>query len=171
MKGYIHIYCGDGKGKTTAAVGLAVRAAGSGKQVVIAQFLKGQPTSEINSLRLIPQIQFLRNTENPKFVFQMTEEEKENYRAEQCELLEQAFSHRDCDVLVLDEIVGACAIGMVDEDRLLTLLSERPEQMEVVMTGRDPSPALSEKADYLSEIQKVKHPYEKGVPARLGIEK
>lgn len=170
MKGYIHIYCGDGKGKTTASIGLAVRAAGSGKKVVIAQFLKGQPTSEINSLRYIPEITFLRSTENPKFVFQMNEEEKAAYCKEQCEFLEQAFSVA-CDVLILDEIVGACAIGMVNEKRLLELLANKPEHLEVVMTGRDPSPALADTADYLSEICKIKHPYEKGVPARIGIEK
>lgn len=171
--GLIHIYCGDGKGKTTAATGLAVRAAGRGHRVMIARFLKTEDSGEVEVLRSIPLITVLLCEKTFGFYFQMTEEQKteaaKHYRA----LLERAWTEAlegGCEMVILDEIMAACNYRLVNESCLLELLDTKPECLEVVMTGRNPSKELRERADYISEICKVKHPFDRGVPAREGIE-
>lgn len=171
MPGLIHIYCGDGKGKTTAAIGLAVRCAGSGRKVLILQFLKDGKSSEFASLSHVPGIEVIPQTRTFGFTWTLTPEEKAEAAAYYTALLEEAF-HRvgDFDLLILDEALGACATGMVDESRLLALLDGKPELLEVVLTGRDPSQALLDRADYVTEMKMVKHPFKRGVAAREGIE-
>ena len=173
MKGLIHIYCGDGKGKTTAATGLAVRAAGCGMKVLLVQFLKGQETGELRALAHIPGITVLRGKASEKFTFQMDERElQQTYDLNTKNLLtavEQARAGA-CDLLVLDEVMGALPCQLIDEDLLRSLVEQKPERLELVMTGRNPPDWLIEAADYVSEIKKVKHPYDRGVSARRGIE-
>ncbi len=170
MKGLVHLYCGDGKGKTTAAVGLAVRAAGAWKKVRFVQFLKNGNSSELAPLRLCGAETLV--CEKPHgFIWTMTEAEKAQAAADYTELLVGAFEDADdLDLLILDEAVGAAGCGMIPEEELLRLIKERPESLEVVMTGRDPSPALQDAADYITEMKKIRHPFDKGVNARKGIE-
>lgn len=171
MPGLIHIYCGGGKGKTTAAMGLAVRCAGSGRKVLILQFLKDGKSSEFASLSHVPGIEVITQTRTFGFSWTLTPEEKSEAAAYYSGLLEEAFRRAgDFDLLILDEALGACNTGMVDESRLLSLLDGRPEPLEVVLTGRDPSQALQDRADYVTEMKMRKHPFEKGVSAREGIE-
>lgn len=172
-KSCIHIYCGDGKGKTTAAMGLAVRAAGNGKKVVLTQFLKDGSSSELNILRELPQIQVLNCTKKFGFFWNMSEEQKEEARKSYMDLFEEAVretigSH--AFLLVMDEFLAAYNHGMIDREKALNFLKDKPEDLEVVLTGRDPAPELVELADYVSEIQKRKHPFDQGIPARKGIE-
>lgn len=169
----IHIICGDGKGKTTAAIGLSVRAAGRDQKVGIARFLKSNDSGELNTLEKIEQIHVIPVTKYFGFTWQMTEEQKEQAKQYYNELLQEAIDHAvrgEYDLLILDEILSVYNYQMIEQERLLQFLKEKPETLEVVLTGRDPKPELCELADYISEVKKIKHPFEKGVPARIGIE-
>ena len=171
MSGLIHIYCGDGKGKTTAALGLALRAAGSGKSVLLLQFFKDGKSAEFTALDHVPGIEVVPQTRTFGFSWTLSEEEKREAREYYSGLLEGAFRRAaEAGLLVLDEAMSACTTGMIDETRLLELLRERPEGLEVVLTGRNPSETLVGAADYVTEMKKIKHPYERGVAARKGIE-
>lgn len=170
----IHLYYGDGKGKTTAALGLAVRALGSGLRVVFVQFMKNRATGELSVLSGLPGVTVLRGKEGSGFSFSMTDEEKEKTRLLHSENLKTAIAlaaSGNCDMLILDEAAGACARGLVDEELLEKFVRNKPDQLELVLTGRDPAEWMIEHADYASEIRKIKHPYDKGIPARAGIER
>lgn len=171
--GLIHIYCGDGKGKTTASIGLAVRCSGHGYKVLIVQFLKNRPTGELHSLKLLPNIELLRGKAIAKFTFQMSAAEKAQVKIEHMALFDkvkQKCQDEQIDLLILDEIIGACNTGVFDEHELISFLKHKPAEMEVVLTGRQPTAELLEQADYVSEICKRKHPFDKGILARMGIE-
>ncbi len=169
----IHIYCGDGKGKSTAAMGLALRAAGSGEKVLVTQFLKDGTSSELKILREIPGVQVLTCDKKFGFFWNMTEEQKIQAKNAYEELFEKAVQtarQENIFLLVMDEFIAAYNHGMIDQKKALAFLKEKPENLEVVLTGRDPAPELLEIADYVSEIQKKKHPFDQGLPARRGIE-
>lgn len=171
--GLIHIYCGDGKGKTTAAVGLAIRCAGRGGTIIFTQFLKSRTTGELAVLQNVPTLTVLRGKGLEKFTFQMTDEEKAACKAAQETLFEKAAAliyHTKPDMAVFDEVIGTCHLGMIDEKTVLQFLRHKPNKTEIVMTGRNPSQALLEQADYVSEIVKRKHPFDRGIGARIGIE-
>lgn len=171
--GLVHIYCGEGKGKTTCSVGLTVRACGYGLHVLFMQFLKSGDSSELKILKSLPGIDVLGTKPIKKFSFQMTEEEKEETRrinSEQFADMVKMLENDHYDMLVLDEVLGAIEAGLLDDRLIVNFLKNRPEQLEVVMTGRYPTEELEELADYVSRIDKVKHPYDKGIPARAGIE-
>lgn len=174
MKGLVHLYCGDGKGKTTAAAGLSVRAAGAGFRVLFVQFLKGRPSGEIAVLSALPNVRVLRGKAGTAFSFQMTGEQKQAARAVHDRHLAEAVRAAgagECDLLVLDEAVGALNKNLLDGALLRGLVLEKPEALELVLTGRNPPDWLVEAADYVSEIRKVKHPFDRGIPAREGIER
>lgn len=167
----LHIYCGDGKGKTTCAMGLAIRAAGHGRKVVVAQFLKSGNSGERVVLSALPTVNCLSVPETMKFTFAMNEQEKAQTRAQMTASFAQAAeAGRESDLLILDELCGAIATGMVPLEDVLAFLDSRPENLEVVITGRDPAPALQERADYITEMRKIKHPFDRGVSAREGVE-
>lgn len=167
----LHIYCGDGKGKTTCAMGLAVRAAGHGRKVVVAQFLKGDNSGERAVLESLPNVNCLSVPKTIKFIFTMSEQEKAETRAQTSAAFAQATEvSRSADLLVLDELCGAISTGMVPLEEVLAFLDSRPETLEVVITGRDPDPELQKRADYITEMKKVKHPFDKGISAREGVE-
>ncbi|MBP1736298.1 MAG: ATP:corrinoid adenosyltransferase BtuR/CobO/CobP [Oscillospiraceae bacterium] len=169
-QGLVHLYTGDGKGKTTAGIGLAVRAKGAGKRVLFLQFMKGMATSETTPLKSLG-IEVVRKESSPKFVFAMTPEEKASYRQEQQDCFRYAKEHcMDFDLIVFDEAVSAISEGMIDEDDFIAFLGSRPFSLEVAITGRKPSRRLLDCADYCSEILMISHPYERGIGARLGIE-
>lgn len=171
--GYIHIYCGDGKGKTTTGMGLCTRAAGYGYKVLIYQFMKSNKTSERKVLENVSNITIINGLESEKFSFQMTEEEKIErtafYEKQFSEITKKA-AEEDYDVLFMDELIYTIGAGLFHEELLLDFLKNKPQKLEVILTGQGPSDALIEAADYVSCIQKVKHPFDKGLPARKGIE-
>lgn len=173
-KARIHIYCGDGKGKTTAAVGLAVRCAGRGNKVLLVQFLKSRDSGELYSLAKLPDIEVMRGKESKKFTFQMNEEEKHALLIEHNKMFEQVLAkikNGGYSLLILDEVIGALNAKVFEMPKLIEFLRHKPENLEVVLTGRNPAPELVEIADYVSEMRKVKHPMDKGIMAREGIEK
>ncbi|MDD2361402.1 MAG: cob(I)yrinic acid a,c-diamide adenosyltransferase [Oscillospiraceae bacterium] len=170
-KGLIHLYCGDGKGKTTAAMGLCLRAAGQGLSVGIAQFLKPGNSGELNILEHIPNVVIYPFIKSVKFTVAMTDEERnqasEFYTALFTEIKKSAVN---LDVLLLDEVVSAVTEKILDAELLYDFLQNRPQGLEVIITGRNPPDRLMDMADYISEIKMIRHPYEKGIKARPGIE-
>ena len=169
MKKYLlHLYTGEGKGKTTASMGLAVRALGRGKRVVIAQFLKGTPTGEVELLKKMG-TKVLREDSIQKFVFQMTEQEKQDAIIKYNDLMQKAFEY-SCDLLILDEVCVACSLDMINQTALKEKIQEKKNITEIVLTGRDPQSWMIEWADYYTEMLCHKHPYEQGISAREGIE-
>lgn len=172
--GLIHIYCGDGKGKTTAAAGLAIRCAGGGGKVFFYQFLKDGTSGEIETLKSINEIFVAKAYPLAKFSFQMNEEEKEAarifYEKELDDIIE-IVSNQEYQLCVLDEVLHAVNLGFISLDKLVTFLKNKPEMLEVVLTGRNPKDELCELADYITEMNKVKHPFDKGIGARRLIEK
>jgi len=167
----IHIYTGSGKGKTTAATGLAVRAAGSGMRVYFVQFLKNGSSSEIGMMEKIS-INTVYSEKCGKFVSMMSEPEKEEIKALQNDMLKKAIALVEegfADMLVLDEFFAAYNSGLIDR-KISDVLLKMGGQAEIVLTGRNAPEKYAEAADYLSEIKAVKHPYEKGISARKGIE-
>ena len=171
MAGLIHLYCGDGKGKTTAAVGLAVRASGAGKQVVFTQFFKDGSSSEVESLKRLPGIRTMHAQTVRGFYRSMNEQQRQQARQDYTALFRQVTdAAKDADLLILDEIVSACNRGVVPEKLVTDFLRSKPQQLEVVLTGREPSPALTVLADYITEMRKLRHPYDRCVAARRGIE-
>lgn len=171
-QGLVHIYCGDGKGKTTCAFGLALRCAGTGAQVRIAQFLKSGDSGEVTAMQQFDNVELLRAKQGTKFTFQMNAAEKAQAARDHTQLLRQVFADtQHLRMLVLDEIMAACTTGMVDTDELVSLIQARPPELEVVLTGRNPPQALLDLADYITEMKKIRHPYDKGITARRGIER
>lgn len=172
-QGLIHIYYGTGKGKTTAAMGLSLRALGQGQQVVVVQFLKNHATGEIKLLEQLGHIRLFRGKAGTHFTSAMTGEEWEATRAIHEQNFEQAaqlVQSGQCDLLVLDEILDAMAKGLFEEDCLLSFLEHRPENLEVVLTGRAPSEKLRACADYITKMVSERHPFDREIPAREGIE-
>jgi len=172
--GLIHFYFGDGKGKTTAALGLALRASGCGKNVVIVQFLKDWNCGELSALELIPNISVFRGKSSGSvFVRDMTDEEKSETKSIHDNNLKSALDLQKrglCDLLILDEALDAYQLGVLDAGLLEELLNSKPEQLELVITGHSPDPLLMERSDYITEMVKRKHPYDRGIAARRGIE-
>lgn len=169
-KGFIHLYCGDGKGKTTAAVGLAVRHIGAGGRVLFVQFLKDGTSSEIPVLKSLG-AKTLYDPNLCGFTFTMTDAQKEECRRKNTEMLKQAASMAgDYSLVVLDELMGSVSTGLLGEQEVLSFLREKPECTEVVMTGRNPTEGLRDAADYITEMKKLRHPFSSGVKARRGIE-
>lgn len=168
-EGKLHIYCGDGKGKTTAALGLAVRMAGAGGRVGILQFLKNGSSSELEVLKNIPNISVIQGAKVNGFVFTMTELEKKILKKEQNTALEKAFS-KSFDMLILDEALGAFETDTLDIYLFLKFIKTKSYSTEIVLTGRNVPPEIAETTDYMSEIVKVKHPFDQGILARKGIE-
>lgn len=168
----VHIYCGNGKGKTTAAVGLLTRASGAGKKCLLAQFLKETPTSEIRSLEMLGVKTLRAETAIKKFIFAMNEDEKNDYAAAQKALFQKVCAEVSAgtyDVVALDEVLDAVSVGFVSEDALAALIQNKGAT-EMILTGREPGEKIAALADYHSLITPVKHPYTQGIAARKGIE-
>ncbi len=167
----IHIYYGTGKGKTTAAVGLMMRALGCGKRAVFAQFLKDGLSSEIETLeKLCVKIYALNDYHG--FFSQLSDTEIDMFRKQYLQLFKKIIgeSQKNSDLIVLDEVISACECGIFPECALIEFLRQIPKNLEIVLTGRNPSEELLKMADYITEMKKVKHPYDKGIKARKGIE-
>lgn len=173
-KGFVHVYTGEGKGKTSAAIGLALRAWGRGYEICIAQFLKTQQTGEIMAFENIKErIHILRCGRTKKFTWQMTQQEKQCVCEEHNEMfitIKQLLSTKKIDILILDEVIGAINAGTFELKTLMDFIQNKPEHLEVVLTGRNAPLELISAADYVSDIACVKHPFQKGICARQGIE-
>lgn len=172
--GLTHIYCGNGKGKTTASLGIVLRSIGCKFNIVITQFLKDNDSHELDVLRTFDNVTIISGKGVNGFTKFMKDSDLEKVTNIQNEHLKQAIdlcNSGKCDVLVLDEIIGAVNNKTVDYEMLVDFLKNRPENIEVIMTGRNPKEELIEIADYVSEVNKVKHPFDKGIAAREGVEK
>ncbi|NRT70457.1 cob(I)yrinic acid a,c-diamide adenosyltransferase [Clostridium beijerinckii] len=173
--GLIHIYCGDGKGKTTAAMGLGMRAVGRQKKVLLTQFLKDNETGELNSIdKLGNDFKVFKGAPVKKFFKFMSEEEQIETKREHEERFFRVTKkavEENFDLLILDEVIASTNLDLIPLSEVINFLENKPKGLEVVLTGRNPNEKLVELADYVSEIKDVKHPYEKGIGSRIGIEK
>lgn len=170
MDGLVHIYAGEGKGKTTAAIGICTRISGWGKKAAFYEFLKGSDTGEAKALSKLG-VKFYCPVKEEKFVFAMNLREKEICALRQKETLLKAQKEMQLyDLVVLDEALSAIEAGVLDVDCLISAINNKPPKTELVLTGRQIPPQLMPYADYVSVINAVKHPYDKGIAARQGIE-
>jgi cob(I)alamin adenosyltransferase len=173
-KGYVQVYTGDGKGKTTAAVGLGVRAAGNRLRVYMVQFLKSMQTGEIESInKLEPYFKIFRFEKKRGFFWTLNDEEKRELKAEvqiAFNFCLEALKEGKCDLLIMDEIMGSISNGLVSKDQVLELIELKPENIELILTGRNVPEEIAEKADLVTEMREVKHYHTIGVPPRKGIE-
>ncbi len=170
MRGMVHVYTGNGKGKTTAALGLALRAVGAGKKVFIAQFVKGMKYSELNSLAKIDNIDVKQYGLDCFIVKEPKEEDIEAARKgleESAEILKNS----EYDIVILDEANIAVYFELFSIEELIEIIENRNESIEVIITGRYADPMLIDFADLVTEMREVKHYYLQGIEARTGIEK
>lgn len=169
-KGYVHVYTGGGKGKTTAALGLALRAAGAGLRVFIAQFIKQRKSSEDEMLKRFRDLITIKRF-GRGFILKK-EVEHTHRKAAQAGLKEvrKVIQSGDCDVVILDEANIAVHYNLISVDDLLNLISEKPKRVELVITGRYADHRIVQAADLVTEMKEIKHYLKKGVKARVGIE-
>lgn len=170
-KGCVQIYTGDGKGKTTAALGLALRACGHGARVVMIQFMKGWASyGELEAVKLLPQMTIIQ-TGRPDYVYrgQHTKEDLAEARRGM-ETARGYIENGGCDMLILDEVNVALDFGLISLEELTGLIRKRPECMELILTGRSADERLFELADLITEMREIKHPYRNGICARKAIE-
>lgn len=172
MTGYVQVYTGNGKGKTTAALGLAFRAAGRGLRTYIAQFLKGQPTGEVEAAaKLAPLIRIERFGREGFIDVKAGPDDEDIARArEGLARAAEAMVSGEYRIVVLDEVNTAVYFGVLTEKDVLDVLDRRPRDVEVVLTGRYAPDAFIARADLVTEMREVKHYFDKGVKAREGIE-
>jgi len=170
MKGYVQVYTGDGKGKTTAAMGLALRAAGAGLMVYIAQFVKSEKYSEIGALERFSDLVTCRLYGSGCWLHGQPNDEDVQLARSGIEDVCRVVVAAKHDVVILDEANIATYFGLLSVDDLIALIDLKPAGVELVFTGRKADPRLIECADLVSEIREVKHYYQNGVIARKGIE-
>lgn len=172
-KGLIQVYTGDGKGKTTASIGLGIRAAGRGFKVYMVQFLKGTDTGELHILKNIENFKIFRFQSSDKFFWNLNEEEKKVLTDELTkayEFIVDVLENKKCDLLILDEVMAAIHSKMYTVEDVLKLIDIKPKEIELVLTGRSAPQEIIDKADLVTEMKMIKHPFEKGISARYGIE-
>jgi len=170
MKGYIHVYTGDGKGKTTAALGLALRAVGAGMKVYIAQFVKGMEYSEIKALKKYSENIVVRQFGRDCFIYKEPEDADIKAAREGLAQSEKAILSGEYQLVILDEANIATFYNLFSVDELLELIDKKPDDVELVITGRRADQRIIDRADLVTEMREIKHYYQKGVPARKGIE-
>jgi len=169
-KGYIQVYTGNGKGKTTAALGLALRAIGAGKKVFVGQFIKGKHYSELDSIK-----NYLKDIHIKQYgldCFIVNDPEEKDFIAAQKGLAEmkEIIVSGNYDLVIMDELNIALYYKLFGLDEVLEILNQKPEHMEIVITGRYASQEIIDMADLVTEMKEVKHYFTKGIDARLGIE-
>ena len=170
MKGYIQVYTGNGKGKTTAALGLALRAAGAGKKVFIGQFVKGREYAEIKAFQnYLPQVE-IRQYGRECFIINEPEEEDISIARRGLAEVETIIAEGKYDLVILDEATIAVYYKLFTQDELSGVLDKKKEATEIIITGRYATPEMIDKADLVTEMKEVKHYYSSGVEAREGIE-
>jgi cob(I)alamin adenosyltransferase len=167
-KGLVHVYTGDGKGKTTAALGLAMRAVGQGMKVAFIQFVKGLPCGEHSFVQQYKPFEIVQISIGDSF-----KKSKEQLSPEAQQTLayaEQEIASGKYDLVILDEIFVAINQGLINVKQVLDLLDAKPASVELVLTGRKAPPEIVQRADLVTEMLKIKHPFDKGTSARSGIE-
>lgn len=173
-KGYVQIYTGNGKGKTTAAVGLAVRAAGNGYNVFMVQFLKGSKTGEIESAKkMAPFFNIFRFEKKRGFFWTLNADEKVELKEDvqkAYEFCRKTLKEEKCDILIMDEVMGALSNNLISEQQLIELIDNKPDNIELVLTGRNAPKSIINKANLVTEMKDIKHYFNEGVPSREGIE-
>ena len=172
-QGLVQVYTGNGKGKTTAALGLALRAVGRGFKVCMVQFIKGGGEyGEHEAARRLAPLLTIHQTGRDNWIFKdKLDPEDIRIAQEALVLARQALTSGDYDLVILDEINGAVWFGLLSVEDILDLMAARPASVELVLTGRSADPRVIEAADLVTEMTEVKHYYQQGVPARIGIEK
>ena len=171
MKGYIHVYTGDGKGKTTAALGLAIRAVGAGLKVYIAQFLKHGDYSEIKGLDRFSDTITVEQFGCGRFIKGRPSKEDVAAARQGLKKVKTILAAGKYSVVILDEANVAVSLNLFSENELLEILDHRPDNVEIIITGRGAAPGIIEAADLVTEMKEIKHYFKKGVKARIGIEK
>jgi cob(I)alamin adenosyltransferase len=173
-KGLVIVYTGDGKGKTTAAIGLALRAAGYGKRVLVLQFVKTWFTGEKGGFEGLPNVDFIQAGKGFYKILGDELPEDEHVQAAEAalELAREKIMGGEYDVVVLDEIVGTVAGGLLKLEPVLELIAAKPNDLDLVLTGHRGKelPALLERADLVTEMVKIKHPYDQGIIAKKTID-
>ena len=173
-KGLIQVYTGDGKGKTTAALGQALRAVGAGYRVYMVQFLKGGISGELEAAkRLEPDFKIFRFEKERGFFWTLDDQEKEELKTEvkrAFEFIAEVVREASCDILILDEIMGILHNGLLAEHDICMLLEQKPDKMEIILTGRNVPDRIKEMAHLVTEMKLIKHPFEQGIGSREGIE-
>jgi len=170
-KGLVQLYSGDGKGKTTAAFGLGLRAWGRNQKVLVIQFMKGGAVSgEVLAVRDLEGFQVFR-TGADHFVKKGGESQEDRLEATKgLQRAREAFHEEKWDLIILDEINIAVSFGLISEEQVLDLVKGKPERVELILTGRDAPPSLLAASDLVTEMKSVKHPFDDNVPFREGIE-
>lgn len=169
--GYVQVYTGEGKGKTTAALGLALRAAGAGFHVYIGQFCKAQHCSEHLALKRFDDLITIRQFGEPGFIFGQPSDTDKQAATKALTELTNTIKAGNHHVVILEEINIAIHIGLIDVHHVLEIIRNRPPQVELVLTGRYAHPRIIEAADLVTEMRPIKHYMDQGVQARTGIEK
>ena len=172
MKGYVHIYTGNGKGKTTAAMGLAMRAVGAGKTVYIGEFIKGMEYGEIKVIRQrCPEITVQLYGIDAGCIIDRPATQEDIQAAEAgLERAKAVVRSGGFDVVILDEITIPVSLGLLDEAAVVELIRQKPEEVELILTGRYATQSMIDAADLVSEMEEVKHYYQQGVLSREGID-
>ncbi|HNQ84461.1 MAG TPA: cob(I)yrinic acid a,c-diamide adenosyltransferase [Deltaproteobacteria bacterium] len=170
--GCVHIYTGNGKGKTTAALGLALRAAGRGLKTCIVQFMKGRHYGELDAVKMTGGLIIVEQFGHPEFCSFGKEPDPADVEraASALERIRELMDAKACDILVADEMTTACLFRLITEDDVLAAIASRPGGMELVITGRGATQRMIEAADLVTEMREVKHYYTRGIDAREGIE-
>lgn len=172
--GYVQVYTGNGKGKTTAALGQGVRAAGDELTVYMVQFLKTFDTGELKSIKKLEPYFKIFRFETPRgFFWTLNNEEKAELKVEvqqEYKFCYDALEKKQCDVLIMDEIMGALSNNLVSVEQMLELIKIKPKSVELILTGRNVPEEIIQAADLVTEMKEVKHYFSKGVVARKGIE-
>jgi cob(I)alamin adenosyltransferase len=171
MKGYVQVYTGNGKGKTTAALGLALRATGAGLRVFFIQFMKGMESSEQVALEKLGDLITLKRCGAPSFIMDVPSQEDIASAYEGLAEAKQAMLSGKYQVIVLDEANVAVQYNLFSVEILLDLMRAKPDDVELIITGRNAHQMIVEAADLVTEMKEIKHYYQKGIPARIGIEK
>lgn len=171
-KGYIHIYTGNGKGKTTAALGLALRAAGAGLKTCIIQFMKEYPYSELNSLKLLSDYITIEQFCGDEFVYkkQLPDESEIKKAFDGLNKAKTMMLSDEYDLIILDEVLVSIYFKLLTIEQINEFLEQKPERVELILTGRYCPEILYEKADLITEMKEIKHYYSKGITSRKGIE-
>ena len=170
-KGYTQVYTGNGKGKTTAAIGLAIRAAGAGLNVFIAQFIKMGDYSEIKALQRFSDLITVEQFGLGRFANRKPALEDIEAARKGLEKVRNVMASDEYNIIIMEEANVAVKLGLFDEQDLLKLIIKKPLDKELVITGRGAAPSIIENADLVTEMKPIKHYFQKGVPARIGIEK
>jgi len=169
--GYVHVYTGDGKGKTTAALGLAIRAAGAGWRVLLAQFLKGMAYSELTALKLLSRSIVVRQYGRTCLVDRQPTQGHFDGASQGFQECKKAVMSGEYQLVILDEANVAVAFGLLHLEDIIELIDSKPRGVELVITGRWAHQQIIARADLVTEMQEVKHYYQHGVLARTGVEK